>query len=1440
MVEFEEEDFPRGGKKVTVGIKRKHPDLSLFSNATKKSKKIKTIDNNEEDSFTRYIDKKDVLTTSNLQEGMTILACVKKITEHAIEVELPNLLSAKVTINSISNPLNNILKKLLKSSDLSTVSNILKDIFVLGQYVPFKMRNIENSKDKLNIFGSISPNDINVDRRYNSFRKGELLWAAVVSELDHGYQLDSGVPNCRIFLPHQNIEEGKQLKIGQPIWCKIHKVDNQSAASTLRVGVKIHHIDSVFTDENAVLNFILPGTKVEAFVEKVLNNGICCKFLNNYVGFIHESQMNPPMKKISSIKAGMTVSAYVLYVEELTKVTYLTLRGLESEFQPKYTRGDKISGTIMGSNSSGLYIRLNQNERGWISNRRLLNSLGKKSQKMSLIKEKYPNGSKHKCIILSYNHMDRVYICGVEKELLQEKYFNFKDFSIGELLVGIVHSIKPNGIILSVGQIKGFIPNIHLTDSPYSDNLKKKFSVGQKVKARVFSRSEENVIFTLKSKFVNEENCLSSLEDLTINHIYSALVLKAKQFGLVVAFYNNVEGFIPLNEFNFQVTQEYKNNPSLYFYTGEVIKVRITQIKSDKVIASLILDQKVNQHVKVGQKVKATVTNIDENGLTVFISKTSTEGFLPVQHLSVDSTLCHPMLETYNVNDTISNLLIVKADESGITVSRREAIAYERCDLAVPKFQNIRKGTLLRCSVESIEELGIFVTSPIKNFNKKIFVNKKSITKGKDMPQFEIHQSVMGRVMEISQKKEIIVLSLKFENVFDNNIQNSVSLFSDYLADVEYLNKFGSRNNWPLNQYKLAERVQCTVKKVTKDGCLVELTNGCQGLVTSFLCESHKKGDKVEGIVIGHNYQYKYVEICLKKSMIHSINPNQEISDESLPDNKLHFTVHKLTTNDQYIISVLRKDGNKKLVYIPLKLCENDFNKITKSFYNGDTFKVEICGQFGEKLIGFHKKMKHSYDRKLSLQNESESDSNKSCSPKPKHQESKMSDTEEASVISDKEEASNLNEEEDVECSEENNEDLSSDTNEDSGVYSKDYISNSGKDSVTDMDHDQTEETEDEDECDENSKEENVEHVRVKFNGEEVRSFKDQDEICCPLPILPSVSNFFSAQITKKLDDSSSDDEDVKEMDTKKKKKKLTPAEKAEQLRMEEERISKIEKDLADTSKEPDNIEQFERILLAEPNSSALWIKYISHYLALAEFDKARAVGRKALETISMTLEDEKFNIWISLLNLENLYGTKESFEKLFEEAIKFNDAFQIYMKVLFMLYESGKLLELDEKIKKAKTKFKQEPNMWVEIAKIYYLLGRFKEARNMQNSCLKSITNLKKQYSIILKFAILEFTHGEMDMGIAVFEYIIETYPNKVSAWMIYVDQLIKKEQINEVRNLLDRAIAMKLPLRATKVVYHKYRTFEEKYGTPQTIATFKEKARKILEKAQSSLLQS
>jgi rRNA biogenesis protein RRP5 len=118
-----------------------------------------------------------------------------------------------------------------------------------------------------------------------------------------------------------------------------------------------------------------------------------------------------------------------------------------------------------------------------------------------------------------------------------------------------------------------------------------------------------------------------------------------------------------------------------------------------------------------------------------------------------------------------------------------------------------------------------------------------------------------------------------------------------------------------------------------------------------------------------------------------------------------------------------------------------------------------------------------------------------------------------------------------------------------------------------------------------------------------------------------------------------------------------------------------IEQDLtADLqTKTPESNADFERVLLGSPNSSYLWIQYMSFQLQLAEVDKAREIAQRALKIISFREEQEKLNVWVALLNLENVYGTDESLESTFKEAARHNESKTVHLRMAAILDQSEK-----------------------------------------------------------------------------------------------------------------------------------------------------------------------
>jgi hypothetical protein len=49
----------------------------------------------------------------------------------------------------------------------------------------------------------------------------------------------------------------------------------------------------------------------------------------------------------------------------------------------------------------------------------------------------------------------------------------------------------------------------------------------------------------------------------------------------------------------------------------------------------------------------------------------------------------------------------------------------------------------------------------------------------------------------------------------------------------------------------------------------------------------------------------------------------------------------------------------------------------------------------------------------------------------------------------------------------------------------------------------------------------------------------------------------------------------------------------------------------------PQTPADFERLVLASPNSSFVWIKYMAHHIQLGDMDSARKVAQRAIDSIN-------------------------------------------------------------------------------------------------------------------------------------------------------------------------------------------------------------------------------
>lgn len=269
------------------------------------------------------------------------------------------------------------------------------------------------------------------------------------------------------------------------------------------------------------------------------------------------------------------------------------------------------------------------------------------------------------------------------------------------------------------------------------------------------------------------------------------------------------------------------------------------------------------------------------------------------------------------------------------------------------------------------------------------------------------------------------------------------------------------------------------------------------------------------------------------------------------------------------------------------------------------------------------------------------------------------------------------------------------------------------------------------------------------------------------------------------------------------------------QPKKKKKRGPQIEEDLTLAMQEraPESVADFERLLLGSPNSSFLWIQFMSFYLQLSEVDKAREIARRALKVINFREEQEKLNVWLALLNLENTAGTDDSLEKVFQEAARANDSKMIHLRMAAIFDESHKQDKAEEMHKRAVKKFSQSSKVWTLFGQYYMTQGKSDEARDLLPRSLKSLEK-RKHIKTILKFAQMEYELGEPERGKTLFEAVVDSHPKRLDLWFVYVDMEAKQGDLQAARKLFDRMLALNLNTFRAKSVFKKWLELEKRIG--------------------------
>ncbi|KAK6174513.1 hypothetical protein SNE40_017776 [Patella caerulea] len=323
-----------------------------------------------------------------------------------------------------------------------------------------------------------------------------------------------------------------------------------------------------------------------------------------------------------------------------------------------------------------------------------------------------------------------------------------------------------------------------------------------------------------------------------------------------------------------------------------------------------------------------------------------------------------------------------------------------------------------------------------------------------------------------------------------------------------------------------------------------------------------------------------------------------------------------------------------------------------------------------------------------------------------------------------------------------------------------------------------------------------------------------------------SWDNQFTLPTSKTIEDSSSD-ESEEEQETKVEK---TRAEIRLEKIAEEKKIYEVEKRRLEGDDEPQTADDFDRLVLQSPDSSLVWTRYMAYHLECTEIDKARAVAERALKTISFRDEQEKLNIWVAYLNLENMYGTSDQLEELFERAKTNCDSKKIHQRMISVYVRSEKYEEAEQLYNVMVKRFHTDKQIWMNFVQFCFRNNRLDTGRKLLQRSFKCLEK-KEHVEMISKVAQMEVKFGDGERGRTMYENLVANYPKRLDLWSVYIDMVRILGDFDGVRKLFERALSLKMNAKRMKFIFKKYLDFENQYGSPDKVEEIKEKALKYVE---------
>ncbi|KAI9253242.1 hypothetical protein EDC94DRAFT_546543 [Helicostylum pulchrum] len=1395
-----EENFPRGGASALTPLE--HREISnkvakdLF--ASKAETEEPTIEGEEPVKKKRKPSKKkapvkaveapkksdnvyiEQLNFKKLTVGTSFLGCISHINELDLFVSLPHQLVGVVAITEISDALTAIVEKVAnedEDEDMEDGSETslpnLAELFYVGQWVRCKVSAIQTgeNKQKKVVELSLKPSVVNEDIAKVDVTPGVTLGATIKSVEDHGYILDLGIKELTGFLPLkesksyiEKYNRDQELTVGQYVECAIEKVNGRTANVTID-RTKLDH--AVVEDPFSRISSVLPGQLVTGLIDAVQYNGLSVKMQGLYTTTIDQSHIPAHMNIEKDFKLG----------QNLTFRTLFTMLNTDEK---------RIAGSLLP-------------------------------------------------------HVLELDVPAVAEDKKSDK-FVADVFPAGTFLDNVkVARVSPTGVWVTLEGINGVCGHVHvsrLSDEHIAavSGTSGKFKIGTTHRARVLSYNPVDavLVLTLQPSVLAEK--FLRISDIEVGSMVECEVERLIPAGIIVKVSKSISGLVP----TVHMADVKLTRPEFKFKVGKKIQCRVlkTDLMKQKVFLTLkksLLNSeypifKDIREIKVDDVSHGVIIAIKNNGCVVSYYN-NLAAFAPGNEMT--ETRIANLGEVFNIGQTVkTTVLRVDPDENKMLVSfinskkKAEKKALDKAKLDAKheaKNDALAPGKTVKAIIKNVKKTHITLILPnemegrvhaseIYNTFDDIKNTKRPL--GRFKPKAEIDVKILGvrntklnTYLPITGKtKQHVDCSLRLDSTEDDSAREIRNIkageeFIGFITDVHpaYVRLSVGSHTVGTMQKQLASSDPNVCNNLTK-----HFVSGQAIRVAALAVDANKNTIEfmnaddsslpritdIGALQVGQVMNAVIKRINKTSGLLVSITSNivgkaylTDLADTYTEDPTAPFTEGQVVRIA--ILNVIKERSQVDVSLRPSRIFPGIESNEIKAF--ADVKRGQVYEGYVTNIApnGVFVKLNHSIVARVKIANLSDSFVKEWKSIYKEGQLVK------AKVIYIDHDLHRL------EAS------LKKSVIEGTAPEKK-----SKKEQAVESD-DSDEEMPEVDDSDEEMAEASDSDAELKQDSGSEEEEEEEEEDETPAPAL-KVDNFDWTGINNRVDSSDeeeeSDDEDEEKTKGKKQKKEV------------EDKTAEL------STTAPQTASDFERVLIGSPNSSYLWINYMAYQLQLSEISKARDIGERALKTISFREEQEKMNVWVALLNLENNFGTEETLEEVFKRALVYCDPLKVYLQLVKIYERSDKLDKAEALWEEMTKKFGQSPEVWTGFGLYYLQHQQGDKSRELLQKSLKVLPKHEHAQTAV-KFAQLEFKHGEPELGRTILEGIMSNSPKRLDLWNIYLDMEIKAGDYEMARRLFERVASMKFSSKKMKFLFKKWIQFEKAHGTEDDVQRVKEK---------------